>query len=120
MYSQLVCLFTLATIVAAPAEVAVPANMQGTWGRHGRCDLLAERLTITRDSAGWGRGPFHRIDYDPQFEAIFCEEEGVVDNFVMGRTNDLLVLNTQGFHMPGEEGYLRCGKSHKRATWPPR
>ena len=99
---------------------AVPLNMQGTWGRHGRCDLVSERLTITAHRAGSGKGQFSPVKYDPQFEAIYWAEEGVVDNFVMGRTPDVLVHNTHGFHMPGEEGYARCGTKLKRVAWPPR
>lgn len=107
---------------AVPSSPPVPIKMLGTWGKHGRCDLLAARLTITHHTAGWGKGPFHRIIYDPQSEVptIYWDEEGVVDNFVMGRTKNLLVHQTQGFHMPGEEGYARCGIHHKRMGWPPR
>lgn len=101
-------------------SATVPLNMQGTWGRHGRCDLVSERLTITARRAGSGKGQFSLVKYDPQFESIYWAEEGVVDNFVMGRTRDVLVHNTQGFHMPGEEGYARCDTKLKRVTWPPR
>ena len=113
---------TLALTTAATAPTPVPIAMQGTWGKHGRCDVLADRLTITRHTAGWGKGPFDRIYYDPQSEVptIYWDEEGVVDNFVMGRTRNLLVHNTLGSHMPGEEGYARCGPGHKRVAWPPR
>jgi len=97
----------------------IPPSMRGTWARHGRCDLLAERLTITAETAGWGRGPFRRVDYDSKFKAIFWTEEGVVDNFVMGRSANVLVHNTQGFHMPGQVGYARCSARLKRLAWPP-
>ena len=60
------------------------------------------------------------VRYDPRFEAIYWAEEGVIDNFVMGRTPHVLVHNTQGFHMPGEEGYARCGTTLKRVALPPR
>jgi len=109
-----------ATCVETTAGATVPPNMQGTWGRHGRCDLLAERLTITAHKARWGNGSFHRVEYDEQDGAIGWVEEGVVDNFVMGRNADILIHNTQGFHMPGEQGYARCGPKLKRVPWPPR
>ena len=97
---------------------AVPLNMQGIWGKHGRCDILADRLTITSHTAGWANGPFHRVIYDN--DTISWDQEYVVDNFVIGRSPDNLVHNTQGFHMPGEQGYARCGPKLKRMTWPPR
>jgi len=97
---------------------AVPASMRGIWGRRGRCDLPAERLTITGETAGWGKGPFHSIDYDAKFNAIFWTEEGAVDNFVSGRNPNILVHNTQGFNMPGQEGYARCSTVLKRVHWP--
>ena len=103
--------------VETSAGAAVPANMQGIWGKYGRCDLLADRLTVTRQSAGWGKGPVHRVRYDDG--AIFWDQEYVVDNFVIGRTPDVLIHNTQGFHMPGEEGYARCGTNLVRLPWPP-
>ena len=102
------------------ATTDVPVNLQGVWGKHGRCDVGMERLTITAHTAGWGKGPFDAVQYDPQFGAISWGEEGIVDNFVVGRTPDTLVHNTQGFHMPGEEGYARCGPSMTRVPWPPR
>lgn len=97
----------------------VPVSMHGVWGKHGRCDVEAARLTITADTAGWGKGPFGKVEYDPQFKDIYWAEEGVVDNFVVGRTSDILVHNTQGFHMSGEEGYARCGPKMARVSWPP-
>ncbi|HWA60714.1 MAG TPA: hypothetical protein VG939_05035 [Caulobacteraceae bacterium] len=105
---------------AVPAGPRVPATMQGVWGKHGRCDALATRLTITARTAGWGRGPFARVTYDPEFGAVFWAEPGTADNFVLGRTTDVLVHNTQGFHVPGEEGYARCGRRLTRRPWPPR
>lgn len=98
----------------------VPPTMQGVWGRHGRCDLRLERLTITAHTAGWGRGPFQRVDYNEGDGSVGWVEEGVVDNFVIGGTPDTLVHNTQGFHMPGQDGYLRCGHDLKRLPWPRR
>lgn len=104
---------------AAPADASVPPNMRGIWGKHGRCDVLADRLTLTREAAGWGKGPLRRVRYNGQSEAIFWNEEYAVDNFVIGRTTDILVHNTQGFHMSGEEGYARCTHQNKRMPWPP-
>lgn len=104
---------------ARAAATDVPVNMQGVWGKHGRCDVGSERLTITAHAAGWGKGPFDAVQYDPQFGTISWAEEGIVDNFVVGRTPDILVHNTQGFHMPGEEGYARCGPNMTRVPWPP-
>jgi hypothetical protein len=104
---------------ANAASAKVPVNMRGLWGKHGRCDVGTERLTITANTAGWGKGPFDAVEYDPQFRAISWAEEGVVDNFVIGRTSNVLVHNTQGFHMPGEEGYARCGPKMARMPWPP-
>ena len=113
----MVSLFFLA--LAVPASTLVPANVQGTWGKHGRCDLLAERLTITRFTAGWGKGPFHRVTYNPQSQSVSWTEEGVVDDFVIGRTSNVLVHETEGPSMPGEEGYARCRPHFKRMPWPP-
>ena len=48
----------------------VPANMRGVWGKHGRCDVPADRLTITSDRAGWGNDPFRPVDYDAGHHAI--------------------------------------------------
>jgi hypothetical protein len=59
------------------------------------------------------------VDYDPQFRAISWAKEGSVDNFVIGRNPNVLVHNTQGFHMPGEEGYARCVRHFSRMPWPP-
>jgi hypothetical protein len=98
----------------------VPSAMRGVWGKHGRCDVDTERLTITAHTAGWGKGPFGAVDYDPQFKTISWAEEGAVDDFVIGRAPNILVHNTQGEHMPGEEGYVRCGPSLAREPWPPR
>lgn len=107
-------------IFLASAHItAAPTAMRGTWGKNGRCDKLAERLTITRHTAGWGKGPFFRIYFDAQSgPTIFWDQEGVVDNFVMGGTKDVLVHNTEGFGMPGQEGYARCGPRNKRVAWP--
>lgn len=102
------------------ATVDVPANMRGVWGKHGRCDVPADRLTITSNRAGWGNGPFRPVDYSTDDHAIGWTVEGNVDNFVMGRTPNVLVHNTQGFHMPGEEGYTRCAADRHRMPWPPR
>ena len=100
--------------------VEVPSDMQGVWGKHGRCDIASERLTITAHSAGWANGSPGKVDYDPQFKAVSWVEEGAVDNFVMGRAPNILIHNTQGFHMPGEEGYARCGPKLSRVPWPPK
>jgi hypothetical protein len=105
---------------ANAASTDVPLNMRGVWGKHGRCDIETDRLTITIHKAGWGKGPFGKVEYDPQFRDIYWVEEGVVDNFVIGRTPDVLVHNTQGFHMPGEEGYARCGPTMARVSRPPK
>ena len=104
---------------AGAAVIDAPASLRGVWGRQGRCDLGAERLTITARTAGWGKGPFAAVHYDPEFGALAWVEEGLVDNFVVGRMPDTLVHNTQGFHMPGEEGYGRCGSALTRVPWPP-
>jgi hypothetical protein len=105
---------------ASAAGSAVPADMQGVWAKHGRCDVRAERITITAHSAGWGKGPFAAVNYDPEFTALFWDEEGVVDNFVFGRSHSVLIHNTQGFHMPGEVGLARCSPKMNRVPWPPR
>lgn len=105
---------------AVPASAEVPANMRGVWGKHGRCDVAAQRLTITAHTAGWGKGPFSAVEYDPTSRAVSWREEGAVDDFVIGRAPNILIHNTQGEHMPGEQGYLRCGKALKRVPWPPR
>jgi hypothetical protein len=93
--------------------------MQGVWGKHGRCDLPHDRLTITAHKAGWGKRADGLVEYDPESRAVFWAEEGVVDNFVIGRTPRFLIHNTQGFGMPGEEGYVRCGAKMARVPWPP-
>jgi hypothetical protein len=116
---QSIFAFAVTTAAAASAAASVPISMQGTWGKHGRCDLLRERLTITRDTAGWGKGPFRRVQYDPQSDAISWSEEGIVDDFVIGRTPNVLIHETQGPSMPGEEGYTRCDRKLKRRPWPP-
>ena len=104
-----------ATAFAAP----VPASMQGIWAKHGRCDLMAERLTITADAAGYGKGPFSKVTFDPKYGAIEWEDLHSVDNFVIGRRPSVLIHNTQGFGMPGEEGMARCGRKLVRAQWLP-
>ena len=105
---------------APQSNAAIPASMRGVWGKHGRCDVEADRLTITGNSAGWGKGPFAPIDYDAAEQAIGWTEEGNVDNFVLGRLPNVLVHNTQGFHMAGEEGYVRCAQPWRRMPWQPR
>jgi hypothetical protein len=100
-------------------SVEVPTGMQGVWGKHGRCDIASERLTITAHTAGWANGTPGKVDYDPQFKAVSWVEEYAVDNFVMGRAPNILIHNTQGFDMPGEEGYARCGPKLTRMPWPP-
>jgi hypothetical protein len=111
----------LSALTAIPASGAkVPTNMRGTWGRHGRCDLPAERLIITANTARFATGDLGRVHYDPDDKAIFWDEEYNVDNFVLGGVPDVLVHNTQGFHMPGEEGYSRCDKRLDRKPWPPK
>ena len=114
----MIALIGIALLSVASSETAIPARMQGTWGKHGRCDLLSERLTITRHTAGWGKGPFQRVYFDAHTRtpAIYWSEEGVVDNFVMGRTANMLLHNTQGFDMPGEQGYARCGAARMRVA----
>ena len=116
----MIALVGLALIAAAPARIPVPPAMLGTWGRHGRCDLLSERLSVTRQKVGWGKGPFRAVEYDTHSQAIAWREEGVVDDFVIGRSSNILVHETQGPSMPGEEGYARCAKGHKRVHWPPK
>jgi hypothetical protein len=106
--------------VAPPLSAQVPATMLGVWGKHGRCDVVADRLTIKPDRAGWGRGPFQPVDFDVNLQALNWVEEGEVDNFVMGAKPNVLVHNTLGFHMSGEEGYLRCGRGYRRLSWPKR
>lgn len=105
---------------ANAASTDVPVNMRGVWGKYGRCDLRAARLTITAHRAVWDDGPRFKVGYDREFKEIFFVEEGVVTNFVLGRTLDVLVVNTQGFGMPGAEGYSRCGPKMDRVSWPPK
>ena len=104
----------------AASSKGVPLNMRGVWGKHGRCDVAAQRLTISARTVGWVNGPLAAVEYDPHDKVIFWAEEGNVDNFVIGRTPDILVHNTQGFDMPGGEGYLRCGPTMARVSWPPK
>jgi uncharacterized protein YecT (DUF1311 family) len=99
-------------------ETPAPASMQGIWAEHGRCDIIAERLTITAHAARYGNQPFAKIIYDAENSAIEWAEEGVVDNYVSGRSQDVLIHNTQGFHMPGERGMARCGPRLIRVPWP--
>lgn len=123
---KLVGLVTLSVLMSTSVSVRqadahgveVPANMQGVWGKRGRCDVASDRLTITAHTAGWASGTAGKVDYDPRFQAVSWVEEGVVDNFVMGRAPNILIHNTQGFHMPGEEGYARCGPKLSRVPWP--
>ena len=112
----------LALALTSPApnsgEVPVPLYMQGIWAKHGRCDVLADRLTIAGNLAGWGKKRMRRIRYDDQLRAVFWDEEYVVDNFVIGPNHEVLIHNTQGFGMPGEEGYGRCLHGNVREPWP--
>ena len=104
-----------------PTDTPVPVAMRGVWAKHGRCDLLGERLTITDHTARYGDGPSANVYYDPTFQpAIYWSEEGVVDNFVLGRTPDILIHNTQGFDMPGEEAMARCPAKLVKVHWPPK
>lgn len=112
-------------LAAAPVPAAaqwsssVPVDMQGVWAKHGRCDVPYERLTITAHTAYYGRSRPAKILYDTASEAIEWAEQGVVDNFVMGRSPSILTHNVQGFGMPGAEDMTRCGTKLVRAPWPP-
>lgn len=110
-------LLTLASFAAAPVK-SVPDDMQGVWGKHGRCDISTDRLTISDHNARWGSEPFRPITFDDEQQSIYWDEEGVVDNFVRGQTRNVLVHNAQGFGMPGEEGYARCINGVRRVAWP--
>ena len=112
------CLLTAAGAASAQPPSAVPTDMQGVWGRHGRCDVAADRLTVTAHTAGWGNGKAGRVYYDATMDAVMWQQEGVVDNFVRSSTPAILIHNTQGFDMPGEDGYARCGRNLARVPWP--
>src|SRR5579862_1412 len=49
------------TTAPAPPEEPAPPDMRGTWAKHGRCDRLSERLTITAHAARYGRKPFRTV-----------------------------------------------------------
>jgi hypothetical protein len=98
----------------------VPASMQGTWGKNGRCDVPPDRLTITSTIAGWAEGYSGAVTYSADERAIHWDEEYETDNFVPGAHPDVIVHNTQGFHMPGQVGYARCGPDLARVPWPPK
>jgi hypothetical protein len=114
-------LLTIAAVAASSSAsaTAVPHQLQGTWARHGRCDVPAERLVITSQRARFGKSPFRRVEYDASSQSISWDEEGVVSDFVVGRTPDVLVYETEGPNMPGEVGYARCGHGLRRVSWPP-
>lgn len=113
--------------VAATAEpsttpstsVGIPARFQGVWGKNGRCDRAADRLTITATSAGWGNGPFKPVLYDADDQKVMWTDKYDVSNFEMGGRPNMLVYNAEGNGMPAAvQGYLRCSRSMKRLAWP--
>lgn len=120
MISLSVFSVALTIVAVATTPTTVPIDMQGEWGKHGRCDIAADRLTITVGSAGWGQGPLRAVEFDAELQSLHWKEEGVVDNFVRGKSKNVIVHNTQGFGMSGEQGYARCGKGLHRVSWPPR
>lgn len=97
---------------------SVPPDMQGIWGWHGRCDVAADRLTITQSSARWGKAPFMPVTFEAETQSINWMDEGAVDNFVRGKTGNVIVHNVQGFGMPGAQGYARCTDGLRRVAWP--
>ena len=114
---RLTSMIVAANIAPATAAALVPAKLQGVWGEHGRCDRLSDRLTITAHRAGWGKGPFDRVHYDPEDPAIHYDEEGVASNFEMGPWPNVLYFNPEGFHMPGSKLYVRCDRKWVRLPW---
>lgn len=99
---------------APPGEaVPIPAAILGVWALDGRCDNADDRLAITQGLAQWGSNPPAPIDYflndGPAGEAaLHWAEEGIVDNFVYDKSQDVLIHNTQGYGMPGAERFVRC------------
>ncbi|MDQ2858312.1 MAG: hypothetical protein M3R53_06630 [Candidatus Eremiobacteraeota bacterium] len=91
----------------------VPRAYLGAWA-HGSCAKLDDRLVITATSAHFSTMRPENIYFDAsrdggEFGAVHWRREGDVDNFVYLEANDMLVHNTQGFHMPGVVAYKRCG-----------
>lgn len=91
---------------------SVPPVFLGTWA-HGSCANVADRLVIGPATARFNTMRPAAIYYDSFGDgaghgAIHWDREYVVDNFVYVRENDVLIHNTQGFHMPGAVRYKRC------------
>lgn len=87
--------------------------MLGVWAPKGLCGVSKKRLTITTTSAGWGaeRHPAFYADYGlNEGGALFWRSEYQVDNFQLGTKPDVLVYNSQGFHMPGSQAFFRCNE----------
>jgi hypothetical protein len=99
----------------------VPQVMRGVWAYHGRCDLPEKRIVVEARSVrmnGEQASASYRCDAGHCYVA--WDQEYAVDVFERNAETDVLVHHTQGFHMPGEEGYARCGSKRVRVPWPPK
>jgi hypothetical protein len=109
------CAVALGIVLVGATSAPVPRVMIGTWAR-GSCARPADRLVISPQSAKVGTAAAAPIVYYPDDDgrghgAIHWREEGNVDNFVYVRSRDVIVHNTQGYHMPGRVVYKRCTPS---------
>lgn len=127
MRAAAVCLISVLSSLAAHSATwadgewtDVPPALQGVWEKEGRCDVEADRLTISSDTAGWGRGPFNPVHYAPDDRTVYWVAEYNTDNFQSGGTPHRLLYNSQGFNMPGRQGYGRCGVDLSRLPWSPK
>ncbi len=113
----LVAFASLAWLGATPATI--PHAMLGTWA-HGKCDDPAARLVIAAKTATLGIGKPASIYYAPNDDenghgAIHWSQEGVVDNFVFLPSENEIVHNAQGYHMPGAVLYKHCRAPRERS-----
>lgn len=86
--------------------------MLGTWSS-GSCSDADKLLVITPTTAKMGTSDSAAIAYAANDDgngngAIHWQAEGSVDNFVYDASNDRIIYNAQGYHMPGAVAYKRC------------
>lgn len=114
-FGVLSCAALASLTLLGAARPPVPPAMLGTWA-HGSCATPADRLVITARTAALGGGTPQPIYYSAQDgdRAIHWSAEGNVDNFVYFSDRNVIVHNTQGYHMPGAVLYRRCRTGRSR------
>lgn len=100
-----------AAALLGTGTTAVPQAMRGTFA-HGSCANVHDRMVISASTVTMGGEKPQRVVYFTNDRgkgegAIHWSQEGDASNIVAA-THGNVVLNTEGYGMPGQVLYKRC------------